>query len=255
MLSSRSARVAGGGPAARSWQRDGSRWLEAPARSGTTERDRRSDTGPCGTASSRAFERASGRIEECDGQRHERVLHPEAAPRRLREDEEHPVLRCLRPSHEPVARCDGVRAISGRNGIPSRRSPTVDPPDAPTAPAQARAPSARTTMLADGSLTPQRVGARCSGAETKTSSEVRSGDDGDADPLNRVVHVATEVPHRVERLLVPRGVAGAAAELVLPRSGVPPESPRTPGPPTERAGGSRGHRATCARRRSTRQRL
>ena len=146
----------------------------------------------------------------------------------------------------PVARCDGVRAISGRNGIPSRRSPTVDPPDAPTAPAQGEGADECEDDDAGRrqSHAPESRGC-CSGAETKTSSEVRSGDDGDADPLNRVVHVATEVPHRVERLLVPRGVAGAAAELVLPRSGVPPESPRTPGPPTER--GRRPTRASAQR--------
>jgi predicted nucleic acid-binding Zn-ribbon protein len=42
-------------------------------------------------------------VEEDDPKRDERVLHPEAATRRLREDEEHPVLRCALAAHEPDA--------------------------------------------------------------------------------------------------------------------------------------------------------
>src|SRR5262249_31012728 len=56
-----------------------------------------------GTARRHA-ERTDGspaRVEEDDPERHERVLHPERAARRLWEDEQHPVLRGAPTKHEP----------------------------------------------------------------------------------------------------------------------------------------------------------
>ena len=44
---------------------------------------------------------------------------------------------------------------------------------------------------------------------------------GDGDALDGVVHVAAEVPRRLQRLLVPGRVARAAAQLVLARCGAP----------------------------------
>ena len=46
-------------------------------------------------------------------------------------------------------------------------------------------------------------------------------DDGDADALDGVVHVAANVPGRLERLLVPGRVSRAATQLVLAGLGVP----------------------------------
>ena len=57
---------------------------------------------------------------------------------------------------------------------------------------------------------------------------------GHGNTLHRVVHVAAEVPRRIERLHVPRGIPGTTVELVLAGIGVPDEAPPSPCPAAER---------------------
>src|SRR6478735_4507773 len=57
---------------------------------------------------------------------------------------------------------------------------------------------------------------------------------GHADTLHRVVHVAADVPCRLERLLVAGRVSCSAAQLVLAGLRVPVEPPRAPREAAER---------------------
>ena len=77
----------------------------------------------------------------------------------------------------------------------------------------------------------RRLGARASRlAAFDRRTRARRSDDGDGDALHSVVHVAAEVPDGLQRLLVPRVVARAAAELVHALRRVPVERPPLPCP-------------------------
>src|SRR5918996_3234553 len=135
--------------------------------------------------------------------------------------------RCMRPR----ARWSDVRATSGRNGTPSRRSFAVASVRAvapAAAPARTRALVASTASTIR-TATPERYG-------RKLPLPATGGGHHDRNTLDGVVRVATEIPGRLERLDVPGLVARAAAELVLAGPRVPSEAPATPGPAAERVG-------------------
>ena len=77
--------------------------------------------------------------------------------------------------------------------------------------------------------------------------------DADGHELHRIVRVAADVPRRLERLLVPGGVARAAREDVLARLRVPDVGPPSPRPAAE-SNRRRAARASTSCRRRPRSR-